>query len=48
MLDNWDNISHRHKHLVDKESLTAGTGFDVEFNRFPQGLLRVITKLIGD
>lgn len=25
MLDNWDNIEHRHKHLIDLESLQAGT-----------------------
>jgi hypothetical protein len=45
MLNNWDTIEHRYKHLVNKESLSAGTGFDIEFNRFPEGLLRIIYQL---
>jgi len=48
MLENWDNVEHRHKSLVNKESLSAGTGFDIEFNFFAQGLLRVVNSLIKD
>jgi len=25
MLENWDTIEHRHKHLITKEDLAAGT-----------------------
>ena len=25
ILNNWDTIAHYHKHLLDKDSLTAGT-----------------------
>ncbi len=46
MLDNWENIQHKYKHLVNKESLTAGTGFDINFNEFPDGLLRIKNQLI--
>ena len=46
--DNWDSLNHKLKHLVPKESLTAGTGFDVEFYKFPNGLLRIIDNLIGE
>jgi len=45
MLNNWDTLQHRYKYLVNKDSLSAGTGFDIEFNRFPEGLLRVIRQL---
>jgi len=48
MIENWDSIEHKHKGFINKESLSAGTGFDIEFNFFPQGLLRVINKLIGE
>jgi hypothetical protein len=46
--NNWDKLEHKYKYLVPKESLTAGTGFDINFNEYPQGLLRVCYKLIGD
>ena len=31
--DEYDNITHHHKHLIDKESLLAGTGYAVEYNQ---------------
>ena len=29
LLEKLDNLNHMHKHLVSKESLTAGTGYDI-------------------
>ena len=29
----YDNITHHHKHRIDKESLLAGTGYAVEYNQ---------------
>ena len=26
-----DSLTHMHKHLVKKESLTAGTGYDIKY-----------------
>lgn len=46
ILTNWTTLEHRYKHLVNKESLTAGTGFDVEWNRFPEGFMRTIYSLM--
>lgn len=31
LLENWDNINHMHKHLISRESLEAGTGYDIEY-----------------
>ena len=32
LLDKYDELKHMHKHLVKKESLTAGTGYDIVYN----------------
>ena len=31
LLDKFDGLTHMHKHLVTKESLTAGTGYDIKY-----------------
>ena len=31
LLDKLDTLSHMHKHLIKKESLTAGTGYDIKY-----------------
>ena len=31
LLDKYDDVEHMHKHLVKKESLTAGTGYDIKY-----------------
>ena len=31
LLDNFDEIEHPHKHLLDKESLKANTGFTIKY-----------------
>ena len=31
LLDKLDGLTHMHKHLVKKESLTAGTGYDIVY-----------------
>lgn len=33
--EHWDNITHPHKYLINRDSLSAGTGFDIEFGLFP-------------
>lgn len=32
LYDEWDNITHYHKHLLDKDSLRAGTGYELQYN----------------
>ncbi len=31
ILDNWDSITHIHKHLLDKETLQAGSGYGITY-----------------
>ena len=31
ILDNWDNITHIHKHLLDKETLQTGSGYGITY-----------------
>ena len=31
LLDKLDTLTHMHKHLIKKESLTAGTGYDIKY-----------------
>lgn len=31
LLSEWDNITHIHKKFIDKQSLSAGSGFDLEY-----------------
>ena len=31
LLDKLDTLTRMHKHLVKKESLTAGTGYDIKY-----------------
>ena len=31
LLDNWDSINHVHKHLIDKDALQCGSGYDIQY-----------------
>ena len=31
LLDKLDTLTHMYKHLIKKESLTAGTGYDIKY-----------------
>ena len=31
ILDNWNNITHMHKHLIDKNNLKAGSGYGISY-----------------
>jgi len=35
LLYEWDDITHQHKKYLNKESLKAGTGFDIDFISLP-------------
>ena len=43
--DKWNSIEHYHKHLIDKQSLGAGTGYQLEYNkRIEHGALALLNK----
>jgi hypothetical protein len=44
--DNWENISHFHKHLILKECLSAGTGFYLKKEDFPLRTIGAAFKIM--
>lgn len=32
LYDEWDNVTHHHKHFIDRDSLKAGTGYELQYN----------------
>lgn len=40
LLDNWDSITHRHKGLVTKGDLEAGTGYAIQYPSIVIGAAR--------
>ena len=36
LLDRWNKIEHFHKHLISKEALSAGTGFNMKETDYPE------------
>lgn len=35
MLDNYETLEHNHKHLITKEMLEAGSGYNLNENDYP-------------
>jgi len=31
LLDNWNDVRHIHKHLIDKDNLKAGSGYGIAY-----------------
>ena len=44
----WDSIDHRHKRLVDRASLTAGTGYTIPRDDYPQMTRSCAKRLAHD
>lgn len=44
LLHNYDNITHRHKYLVDKEDLKASTGYQIQYPRIVRDSARLWYK----
>ena len=43
--EKWDSVEHYHKHLVDKQSLGAGTGYQLQYNeRIKLGAVALLNK----
>lgn len=46
----WDAVDHRHKYVIDRDALVAGTGFDlpvVAYPPLPCNAARVLAELPG-
>ena len=44
LYNEWDEIEHFHKHLVSKDALTAGTGYDIVY---PQRVINAAKSLLN-
>jgi aspartate ammonia-lyase len=43
--EKWDSVEHYHKHLIDKQSLGAGTGYELQYNkRIAQAAMELLKK----
>jgi NAD-dependent DNA ligase len=43
--EKWDSVEHYHKHLIDKQSLGAGTGYELQYNkRIERASLALLNK----
>lgn len=45
LLENFDSIEHMHKHLIDKDSLKANTGYTLVY---PEIIKYIAHKLVVD
>ena len=41
---NWDQVEHMHKHLIDKNSLLAGTGYYLKYNDRIRNAARALAR----
>lgn len=44
----WDKIEHRHKHLIDRDQLSAGTGYYLKFDEFPTIIKTAAVQALRD
>lgn len=47
-LENYDALEHRHKHLVTKDMLQAGSCYNMKMSDYPNGLQMVAEKIIRE
>jgi hypothetical protein len=40
LLERWDEVTHRHKHLTSREDLEAGTGYAIQYPSIVIGAAR--------
>jgi hypothetical protein len=45
LLDKFDEIEHRHKHLISKDDLAAGTGYTLTKKDYPQIVIGAAKQL---
>ena len=44
----WDEVEHRHKRLVSRDMLKAGTGFALPFHMFPSIITSAANSLASE
>ena len=44
LLSKFDEVKHQHKHLINKLSLEAGTGFDLKYTNMSKGAAMALSQ----
>lgn len=44
LYEKWNDIEHRHKNLIDKDTLLAGTGFQLKYPEMVKGAAKRLMK----
>lgn len=47
-LENWEELTHIYKSLIDKDDLRAGTLYTLKREVYPNGMKQVAEKLMRD
>ena len=48
LLENYDEITHAHKHLISKEALGAYSGFNIPREKYPRVVNNSLIDLLKD
>lgn len=48
LLEAWDETEHPHKHLIDRDALSAGTGFYLKARDLPERTKSAARHLCGE
>lgn len=46
LLDNYDTVEHRYKHLITRDQLQAGSLYDLGTHDYPIQLIRISERLV--
>jgi len=48
LYERWAELDHPHKHLIDFDQLSAGTGFALEFEQFPSLIINAAVRAANE
>ena len=48
LYNEWDEVEHFHKHLVEKETLLAGTGYSLKYPEMVKGAAIALKEKINE
>ena len=48
LYEKWNDIEHRHKNLVDKDALIAGTGYQLKYPEMVKGAAKLLRKKVNE
>jgi hypothetical protein len=46
--ERWDDITHRHKSLIERDALSAGTGYNLKYDKWPLILQSATRQLMSE